>query len=56
MKKLLFFASLLIGCFKAGYTQPGSVDTSFGNKGIVATDFGLLDTHYYITDKNLLMD
>ncbi len=56
MKKLLFFASLLIGCFKAGYTQPGSVDTSFGNKGIVATDFGLLDTHYYITDKNLLLD
>src|SRR3954452_1539670 len=39
MKKLILLLAILFG-FKVCYSQAGALDPSFGNKGIVHTDFG----------------
>jgi hypothetical protein len=39
MKKLILLLAISC-CFKTSYTQPGTLDPTFGAKGIVSTDFG----------------
>src|SRR3954471_3112634 len=41
MKKFILLITILLCCFKITYSQPGTLDPSFGNKGIVLTSFGL---------------
>src|SRR5438309_682181 len=40
MKKKLLLNTAFVFCLIASYSQPGTLDPSFGDKGIVRTDFG----------------
>jgi uncharacterized delta-60 repeat protein len=40
MKKTVLLLIVLYAFFKAGYSQPGKLDPSFGNNGIVTTNIG----------------
>ena len=40
MKKVILLFAVALCCFKPGYCQPGSLDSSFGTDGIVKTDLG----------------
>src|SRR4051794_34001955 len=40
MKTTILLFSIVIICLQLGYSQPGSLDPTFGDKGIVRTDFG----------------
>ncbi len=42
---MLLFAAILY--FQNSYSQPGRLDASFGNKGIVRTDFGVFSKYSY---------
>src|SRR5215210_1475013 len=41
MKKFIALTTIFFCCFKIAYSQPGTLDPTFGNKGIVRADFGL---------------
>src|SRR4051794_38763545 len=47
MKKFIALTAILFGCFSISYSQPGSLDPSFGDKGIVLTDFGTSTKNIY---------
>ena len=40
MKRIFLLIFLFYACFVTGHSQPGTLDHSFGNNGIVSTDIG----------------
>ena len=52
MKKLILLLAISC-CFKTSYTQPGTLDPTFGDKGIVSTDFGASTNIYGAVGRQL---
>ncbi len=54
MKKLLLLTLILCYCFHFSYSQPGKLDATFGNQGIIKADFGAITNLYGEYPKQVL--
>src|SRR5215213_4418518 len=54
MKKTILLIPVFICCLISSYSQPGQLDSSFGNNGIVTTDFGTSTSAGYAYGQQVL--